>query len=163
MWQEVKKKIPEAQLIMLGRGPEEEKLKRTAKGLEGITFYGWVTEEEKFSLLRRAHFLLVPSVREGFGINVIEAAAAGTPTIGYDVPGLRDSIRDGETGYLTSSVGETAARIIELLQDQGKYARMSGNCVEYAKEFDWEKRVDEFWAIISSLKKQPPGVKKSHL
>jgi glycosyltransferase involved in cell wall biosynthesis len=148
IFKEVKKKIPDAKLIMLGRGPEEEKLKRTAKGLEGITFYGWVGEEEKFSLLRQAHLLLVPGVREGFGINVIEAAAEGTPAIGYDVPGLRDSIRSGETGYLVHSVEEGAARIVELLNDHDLYERMTLACVLYAKEFDWNKRVEEFWRIL---------------
>ncbi len=152
IFKEVKKKIPDAKLIMLGRGPEEEKLKRTAKGLEGITFAGWVKEEEKFSLLRQAHLLLVPSVREGFGINVIEAAAAGTPAIGYDVPGLRDSIRNGETGYLVHSVEEGASRIVELLNDHNLYERMTLACVRYAKEFDWNKRVDEFWQIICAKK-----------
>jgi glycosyltransferase involved in cell wall biosynthesis len=149
IWQEVKKKIPDTKLIMIGRGPEEERLKRTAKGLEGIIFAGWVGEEEKFSLLRKAHLLLVPSVREGFGINVIEAAAAGTPAIGYDVPGLRDSIRDGETGYLVHSMEEGASRIVKLLNDRCLYERMTLACTRYAKDFDWDKRVEEFWGIIT--------------
>jgi len=152
IWQEVKKKIPDVKLILLGRGPEEERLKRTAKGLEGITFYGWVDEEEKFSLLSRAHLLLVPSVREGFGINIIEAAAVGTPAIGYDVPGLRDSIRSGETGYLVHSAEEGALRIVELLNDRNLYGGMTLACLRYAKEFDWNKRVEEFWRILSRNK-----------
>jgi glycosyltransferase involved in cell wall biosynthesis len=49
--------------------------------------------------LSRAHIILVPAVREGWGLVVTEANAMGTPAIGYDdVPGLRDSIRHGETG-----------------------------------------------------------------
>jgi glycosyltransferase involved in cell wall biosynthesis len=148
IWREVKKKRTDARLIILGRGPEEEKLKKTAQGLEGITFFGWVDEEEKFSLLRRAHLLLVPGVREGFGINVIEAAAAGTPAIGYDVPGLRDSIRSGETGYLVHSVEEGASKILELLKDNALYENMTLACLRYAKEFDWNRRAEEFWRIL---------------
>lgn len=148
IWREVKKKMPDVKLIIIGRGREEDKLKKSAKNLDGVTFYGWVGEEEKFSLLRQAHLLLVPSVREGFGINVIEAAAAGTPSIGYNVPGLRDSIRNGETGYLVSSAEEGASRIVELLNDQNLYERMALACLRYAKEFDWDKRVEEFWHII---------------
>jgi glycosyltransferase involved in cell wall biosynthesis len=145
IFKRVKEKIPTARLWMIGRGPEEEKLKIIAKGIEGITFWGWVDEEKKMLLLRQSHLLLVPSVREGFGINVIEAASTGTPAIGYDVHGLRDSIRHGETGYLVNSTDEAALRISELLRDKKRYEKMSNNCLYYSKEFDWDKRVDEFW------------------
>lgn len=148
IFKRVKEKIPTVRLWMIGRGPEEEKLKMIAKGIEEITFWGWVDEEKKMSLLRRSHFLLVPSVREGFGINVIEAASTGTPAIGYDVHGLRDSIRHGETGYLVKSIEDATSKIISLLRDRLLYEKMSGNCLYYSKEFDWEKRTDEFWHKI---------------
>jgi glycosyltransferase involved in cell wall biosynthesis len=106
IFRQVKKRIPTARLWMIGTGPLEGALKKNTVGLADISFHGFVSEEEKMSLLKRAHILLVPSVREGFGINVIEAASAGTPAVGYNVPGLRDSIQHGETGYLTSSADE---------------------------------------------------------
>ncbi len=58
----------------------------------GVTFLGHVSEEEKRERLARAHALVATSVREGWGLVVTEAAASGTVSIGYDVPGLRDSI-----------------------------------------------------------------------
>jgi glycosyltransferase involved in cell wall biosynthesis len=152
IFRQVKGRIPSARLWMIGTGPLDEVLRKQAEGLTGIAFRGWVTDEEKLSLLARSHVLVVPSVREGFGINVIEAASAGTPAVGYNVPGLRDSIRDGETGYLVDSAEEAAVRIVELLRDNAGYARMSQNCLAYSKEFDWSKSVDEFWRIISGLK-----------
>ena len=148
IFKRVKEKIPTVRLWIMGRGPEEEKLKMIAKGIEGITFWGWVDEEKKMFLLKQSHFLLVPSVREGFGINVIEAASTGTPAIGYDVHGLRDSIRHGETGYLVNSTDEAALKILELLGDKKRYEKMSSNCLYYSKEFAWGKRVDEFWHKI---------------
>jgi glycosyltransferase involved in cell wall biosynthesis len=148
IFRKVKEKIPSARLWIMGRGPEEEKLKMSVKGIDGIIFWGWVDEEKKMSLLKQSHFLLVPSVREGFGINVIEAASTGTPAIGYDVHGLRDSILHGKTGYLVNSIDEAASRILELLKDTERYEKMSNNCLYYSKEFDWEKRVDEFWHKI---------------
>jgi len=153
IFRKVKKQVPAARLWMIGKGPLEGALKKNAEGLADVTFHGFVSEEAKMALLKRAHLLLVPSVREGFGINVIEAASAGTPAVGYDIPGLRDSIQHGETGYLTSSVDEAAARIVELLGDQAAYDRMSRNCLDYSKDFDWRKRVDEFWTILEELKK----------
>ncbi len=147
----VKATLPDAGLWMIGSGPLEEKLKKRAAGIEDVTFYGRVPEEKKFELLRRAHIVLVPGVREGFGINVIEAASQGTPAVGYDVHGLRDSIRHGETGYLVSSPEEAASRAVELLANRKRYEEMSLKCISYSREFDWSKRVDEFWRVINSV------------
>ncbi|MBI5741421.1 MAG: glycosyltransferase family 4 protein [Nitrospirae bacterium] len=144
----VKKRVPDARLWIIGSGPLENVLKKDAGGLDGVTFQGRVDDRQKFELLSRAHVLVVPSVREGFGINVIEAASAGCPAVGYNVPGLRDSIRHGETGYLTNSSEDSADRIVELITDRALFEKMSRNCLEYSKEFVWEKRVDEFWEIV---------------
>lgn len=151
IFRKVKERVPAARLWIMGSGPLEEPLKRRAEKLPDITFRGWVGEEEKFSLLRRAHVLVVPSVREGFGINVIEAASQGCPAVGYDVPGLRDSIRHGSTGFLAGSIDEAVRRIVELFTDQTAYAKMSRACSEYAKQFDWRIRVDEFWNVIRKV------------
>jgi glycosyltransferase involved in cell wall biosynthesis len=145
IFRRLKEKIPSIRLWIMGRGPEEKKLMMIAKRIKDITFWGWVDEEKKMLLLRQSHLLLVPSVREGFGINVIEAASTGTPAIGYDVHGLKDSIRHGETGYLVNSIDEATLRIVELLGDKDRYEKMSTNCLYYSKEFNWGKRVDEFW------------------
>ncbi|MFZ2197768.1 MAG: glycosyltransferase family 4 protein [Thermodesulfovibrionales bacterium] len=153
IFRKVKQSAPAARLWMIGAGPLERVLRKQAEGLTNVVFFGWVKDNEKMALLQRAHVLVVPSVREGFGINVIEAASAGCPAVGYDVPGLRDSIRHGKTGYLTGSADEAATRIIELLNDRAAYEQMSRNCLDYAKGFEWRKRVDEFWEALSSEKK----------
>jgi glycosyltransferase involved in cell wall biosynthesis len=153
IFRRVKRHIPAAKLWIIGAGPLERVLRKRAEGLLDVTFWGRVSEDEKFSLLRRAHVLVVPSIREGFGINVIESASVGTPAVGYNVPGLRDSIRHCETGYLADSTNKAAASIIELFKDRAVFEQMSFNCLDYSKEFIWEKRVDEFWEIICSAKK----------
>jgi glycosyltransferase involved in cell wall biosynthesis/O-antigen/teichoic acid export membrane protein len=81
---------PEARLWVMGTGPLEQHLRRHAPA--GVEFLGHVTDDEKRDRLARAHALLLTSVREGWGLVVTEAAEAGTPSVGYDVPGLRDSI-----------------------------------------------------------------------
>ena len=153
IFRRVKARIPEARLWIIGKGQCEEDLRRKAEGMSGITFHGFVDEEKKMELLARAHVLVVPSVREGFGINVIEAASAGSPTVGYDVPGLRDAIQHGETGYLADSITDASARIIGLLADRAVLERMSRKCLDYAREFVWRRRVDEFWEIIRGARK----------
>lgn len=150
IFRKVKERIPAVRLWIVGRGPEEGRLKQIARGLADITFWGWADDEKKMLLLRQAHLLLVPSVREGFGINVIEAASVGTPAIGYKVHGLKDSIRHGETGYLVDSTEDAASKIVDLLHNNASYEKMSDNCLYYSKEFNWNKRVDEFWHEICS-------------
>jgi glycosyltransferase involved in cell wall biosynthesis/O-antigen/teichoic acid export membrane protein len=86
----VRKHLPDARLWVIGTGPMERRLRRRAP--TGVEFLGRVSDEEKHSRLGRAHALLVTSVREGWGLVVTEAAAVGTPSFGYNVPGLRDSI-----------------------------------------------------------------------
>ena len=68
--------------------------------IKDVVFYGHIKDEVKYDLLRKAHLLLVPSVREGWGLVVTEANAMGTPVIAYDSPGLRDSVVDQKTGIL---------------------------------------------------------------
>src|SRR5204863_6777869 len=68
----------------------------------GVRFLGFVAEEEKRRRLRRAWALLFPSPKEGWGISNVEAAACGTPALASDSPGLRESVRDGETGFLVT-------------------------------------------------------------
>ena len=83
------------------------------------------------ALQRRAAAVLQKSIREGFGLTVTEAMWKGTPVIGGRVGGIRHQIRDGENGFLVSSVEETAERIVRLVKNRnlrerlGKEARRS--------------------------------------
>ena len=86
----VRRQLPDAQMWVIGSGPEEARLRKMAG--PGVVFLGRVPEEEKHDRLARAHALVATSIREGWGLVVTEAAASGTVAIGYDVPGLRDSI-----------------------------------------------------------------------
>jgi glycosyltransferase involved in cell wall biosynthesis len=144
IYRRVRSELPEARLWMVGSGPQEDKLRDMAADDAGITFFGWVDEERKFDLLGRAHLIVVPGVREGFGINVIEAASQGTPAVGYDVHGLRDSIRDGDTGLLADGPGDAALKALRLLNDRELYERTARRCLEYAKGFNWKNRAGEF-------------------
>ena len=86
----VRRQMPDARMWVIGSGPEEARLRKKAG--PGVIFLGHVSEGEKRDRLARAHALVATSVREGWGLVVTEAAASGTVSIGYDVPGLRDSI-----------------------------------------------------------------------
>jgi glycosyltransferase involved in cell wall biosynthesis len=83
-------RFPSARLWMIGDGPLLAGLRKV--GPPGVAFLGRVGRDEVLDRLARAHVLVAPSVREGWGLNVSEAAACGTPSIAYAVPGLVDSV-----------------------------------------------------------------------
>ena len=109
----VRRQMPDAQMWVIGSGPDEARLRQRAG--PGVTFLGHVPEKEKHERLARAHALVATSVREGWGLVVTEAAASGTVAIGYDVPGLRDSI-GASGGVLTrADPASLATGLVKLL------------------------------------------------
>lgn len=119
---------------------------------EKIKFWGFIDEKKKFELLKRAHILIHPSQREGWGQVVIEAAAMGTPTVGYKVPGLKDSIIDGKTGLLSEiNTNDLTITINKLINDPLLYRKLQENCIEWSKKFTWEKSTQQSLSLIQRL------------
>jgi glycosyltransferase involved in cell wall biosynthesis len=142
--------IPEATLWVVGRGSELERLKKLASGLP-VQFFGYVDDELKFDLMKRAHVVLVPGIREGWGMVITEANSCGTPAIGYNIVGHKDAIRHGETGLLVESTPQAMARAaIRVAEDDGLCNRLSSNALEWSRQFSWDKTASEFMAIIDS-------------
>lgn len=105
-----------------------------------VKFWGFVSQQEKFRLLARAHLLINPSVREGWGLVNIEANAVGTPIVAYRSPGLVDSVRDGVSGILckTNTPQALAENVISLLNDKKTYERLRKSAVLWCSRFNWE-------------------------
>lgn len=125
-------------------------------GLENkVKSWGYVSKNKKFELLSRSHVLINPSIREGWGLVVIEAAAVGTPTIAFDVPGLRDSIINNKTGIIDkyNSPDSLAEKVINLLSDGKKYWQMKKEVVKWSKGFSWEKSASRSLNLINYLMK----------
>ena len=127
---EIRRNIPGARMIVAGTGPEEAELRRRYAA-EDVEFQGRISESAKIELLRRAHLALVPSLREGWNLVVTEAASMGTPSVGYDVRGVRESVRDGKTGVLVPAgdwraLGAAASR---LLADRDRRARVQSHAM----------------------------------
>jgi glycosyltransferase involved in cell wall biosynthesis len=144
-----------AKLWIVGSGSEEGSLRKLSRSLgisDSVEFFGKVDETMKARLLSRAHIALFPAVREGWGLVVLEANACGTPVIGYDVPGLRDSIVDNVNGFIVpsgdfSAMGEKA---LSLLADRKALSALSEKAKGYSKGFSWERCVDDFMAVLGS-------------
>lgn len=117
-----------------------------------VKFFGFVSEKKKYEFFSRAHVLINPSIREGWGLVVIEAASVGTPTVAYNVPGLRDSVIDKKTGLLSDvNPQDCAEKIDSLLGSRSLYNRLSKNCQEWSKQFSWDKASSESLKLIERI------------
>lgn len=128
-------------IVGKGHPKYEAFLKEKSKilGLRNIKFWGFVKDKQKFTLLGRAQILVNTSVREGWGLVVLEAASVGTPTVAFNVAGLRDSIRDGKTGLLSESVEDLAEKVIYLLENKKKYEEFKEKALKWSQNFSWGK------------------------
>jgi len=135
---------PDLSLDVAGTGDDRARLQAIAAELgqgDAVRFHGFVTEAHKLRLLRSTWANLFPSPKEGWGITVVEAAACGTPSLASDSPGLRDSVRHGETGYLVPHGDHAvlAERMLELAADPGLVARMGQAGRRFAESLSWER------------------------
>lgn len=147
----VKTSLPGARLVIAGDGYLLDKTRKLAA--DGVTVLGKIPGPDVPILLQRAWVLAYPSVREGFGLSIIEANSQGTPAVGFDVPGVRDAIRDGETGILVPNgdVLGLGRAISSILRDSALRLRMSKNAVSYSRNFDWDSTSAEFDRVLTSV------------
>lgn len=139
----VRAAVPSAELVVIGRGADRARLEALARELglgSAVRFAGFVGDDERDALLAASRVCACASEKEGWGLTVIEANALGTPVVASDAPGLRDSVRHGETGFLVAAgdVGAFAARIAELLADDPLAERLSERARAWSRSFDWD-------------------------
>ncbi|WP_328946023.1 glycosyltransferase family 4 protein [Streptomyces sp. NBC_00250] len=146
LWERVRP-VTGGRLVIVGDGPERERLEAMAG--PSVTFAGRVSEAEKHRLMCEAWLLLHPSLVEGWGLVVTEAAARATPAIGFDIPGLRDSVEDGETGVLARGESSFAAAWCALSLSADRRAAMGRAAVLRAKRFRWSATVRQFQAVAA--------------
>ena len=151
---EIRKKVPDAKMWVIGDGYMREELKKKySDNNKNIIFFGKTGNELKYDLMGRAHLLLVPSVKEGWGLVVTEANAMGTPAIAYNVSGLRDSVMNGETGLLTAenTPQGLANSAILLLKDKELLSKFSINALNFSRRFSWQNTADVFEKVILNI------------
>lgn len=133
------KKIPGFKLIVVGGGDAKyvSYLKEKIKSLDiedNIQLVGKVSEAKKFEYLKKAHFLLHPSYKEGFGITILEAALVGTPTVARNGSGMDALIKHGYNGYLFDKENELYKYIKKLISENEKFSQ---NCKNFVQNKLW--------------------------
>ena len=147
----IQSEIPDARLWIVGRGAQRGKLEAMAKGLR-VKFFGYVDDARKFDLMQRAHAMLVPGIREGWGMVITEANACGTPAIAYDIVGYRDAVRDGETGVLTEPTPEALARgAISFARETDLQRRLPEGALSWSRQFSWDATAAAFLSEIEAV------------
>ncbi len=154
-WKHVEQEHREARLIIAGR-PDKKYLTKLQKladklNLKNAEFRTNIPHEEKKQLLAKAKTLIYTSTREGWGQTVLEAAACKTPTIAYNVPGLRDAVKHMQTGILVppGNIEELAEKIKQVLQDEDLRSKLAESAYRYSHIFLWESSTNKFLNIIS--------------
>ena len=139
---------PTAVLEIAGAGDYRPALEQLATSLDlghRVRFLGRIPEAEKLALLRRSWGLVLASPKEGWGITNLEAAACATPVVASDSPGIRESVRNGETGFLVrhGDVAAMADAMGTLAASTGVVRRLGDRARRFAEGFTWDRAADE--------------------
>ena len=147
---------PDLRVDIAGTGPAREALLAQVRGLgleQVVSLPGRISDQAKSDLLSRAWLTVAPSLGEGWGLTVLEANAMGTPAVAYDVPGLRDSVRDQMTGWLVppgSSLASALMKALDELTDADRQRIMADNSMEWARRFSWDASAERLASVVVS-------------
>jgi len=145
---ELGRRVAGGRLWVAGAGDDQKRLAMVAReaGVAGsVEFLGYVSERGKLDLYRRAWAVVLPSLKEGWGITNLEAAGCATPALAADNSALRESVKDGETGFLvpTGDVAALARAMARLATDGALRERLGRGARVFAESFSWERTAQE--------------------
>jgi glycosyltransferase involved in cell wall biosynthesis len=150
---------------IVGDGDDLPRLKETSRRLaleDIVEFTGFISEDDKVRLYQESAVLVENSLKEGWGLIVMEANACATPVIAARSPGLVDSVHDGKTGFLYEygNVPELTERLGQLLDDAQLRSTMGAAGVEWAKSISWDSATDKMLVVIERAvtRGQVPGI-----
>ena len=147
---------PHLEVHLVGDGSERSAIEALVESLslsDHVILHGSVSSSERDRILHTAWLSVSASEGEGWGLSVVEANAAGVPVLAYRRPGLRDSIRDGETGWLIDENQDLSSAIGHALQQMGDEdaARALGTAArQWASQFTWDKMADQMLLLLTA-------------
>jgi glycosyltransferase involved in cell wall biosynthesis len=141
-------------LTVAGSGAEEARLRALARQLQlNVEFTGWLDAAERTRRIRESDLLAAPSIwPEPFGLVGIEAGCAGLPAVAYDVGGITEWLRPGESGEIASGNPPTASgltdAIVRALADPEHYQRLSRGAWEMARRFTMAAHLEKLLPVL---------------
>lgn len=152
----VRGRFPGVRLAVVGSGWWEDALRKYAAeagAADLVTFEGHVEEEAKHHLLARSSLLLLPSLKEGWGLVVGEAGGHGVPTVAYaSAGGTRESVQHGTSGLLVDDRDGFTAAVARLLEDPAERQRLGAGAKAFSHTFAWEHSQDSFASVLADVR-----------
>jgi glycosyltransferase involved in cell wall biosynthesis len=147
--------IPEARLLLIGGGPEEEKLRQMAaqtNAADHIHFTGMIPHNDLPRYLSMCDMFVTASVTEVHPLSVIEAMASGLPALGIHSVGVSDTIEDGITGYLSrNDLAAFTAKMTRLCLDRSFRRKMGAAARKASEKYDIERTIKTMLAHYEAL------------
>jgi glycosyltransferase involved in cell wall biosynthesis len=148
--------FPLVELHIIGDGAEGPRLRRLVADLDveaNVTLHGNLDATMRDRILQAAWLTVNASEGEGWGLSVVEANALGVPALAFRRPGLRDSIRDGETGWLIADEDDLGTAICAVLTELGDAhfaAELSERARQWSALFTWKAMADKVMALLEA-------------
>ena len=153
------KKISQLNLILIGRGPGKEKIENIIKMLKlnsKVKILDNLPRKNFIDHLKSARIFCLPSTVEGFGISVIEAAAAGVPFVISDIPVFREITKNGWGGlfFKSTDIKDLSVKLEKLLKNKKLYMQKVKECASLAQNYDWQEVAQKTEDLYKSLIKK---------
>lgn len=155
IWQEVIRKLPQAKLAIIGKGPTriKKELKKEIKKAnlsKNIKVLGFLPYSEIFTIMKNASLFLFLDHEAGWGLAVAEAMACGLPVIGYDIGVLNDVFQKGFITVPSFNKLLFAEKIIDLLANKARRQKLAKLALTQAKRLDWDYTTRKFSQILKA-------------
>jgi glycosyltransferase involved in cell wall biosynthesis len=142
-------------LVIAGTGPEEEKIRRLAERSTCVRFIGFIDEARKREILSETDVFVQLSIREGLSIATLEALASGVPCLVSDLPGVREPITPGRTGWYVDDPENVESVVLALrrvLDARPRLPEMRSACRAVAEErYSLEAMCESYWKVFTRL------------
>lgn len=154
-WKIICFRKPDAKLAIIGDGPEKERINKLVKRMRienNVTLFGFVSEDEKYSILTNSKVYVFPSYLESWGIAVAEAMACGLPVVAYDLPVYKEVFEDKLVTVPLGNVNAMVKRVEFLLENPEAARKIGEEGKDFVKKYDWSVVAERELSAIIALK-----------
>ena len=151
---EVSKKLPtDIHIIILGSGPEEDKVKETVKSKPNLHFLGYQPKQKTIELIRGSDVLIQPSIIEGISSTILEAMACKTPIIATNTGGNKEILQHDKTAILIepNSYDQILNKILDLISNKQRATTLCEEAFKEVQRYDWSNIGKLYLNIYESL------------
>jgi phosphatidylinositol alpha-mannosyltransferase len=161
-YRQVKAKVPESRLIVVGPGTRlrkkyEKQVRRN--GLADVVFAGYTSYDELPRYYKTADIFCTPATgQESFGIVLLEAMAVGTPVVATNIDGYAGVMTQGKEGLLVPPKDDTglARALLSLMSDEPLRRQMGARGLVTAQQYDWKKIARQVFELYIKVLSEPP-------